>query len=184
MRLPTHSSCMASTRPPSTRGVRRLAPSTLVPSRATVVRAVLRGVKGGLIATFVMTLYRLPIFRSLPPTAEFWAEYVTGDEAESHLPVGLVLHALYGGVGGGAFGLVFDHLAFDTEAARGRRGLAYGLGYGLFLSLVGTRVVFGRLLDEDLDADETLVFHAGHVIYGLTLGTWLGTQEGFGDVYE
>jgi hypothetical protein len=131
-----------------------------------------------------MTLYRLPIFRSLPPTAEFWAEYVAGDEAETHRAVGVLLHLCYGVVAGGVFGLVFDHRRFGTAESRGRHGLAYGLGYGVLLSLVGTRVVFARLLDEELADDERLVFHAGHVVYGLTLGTWLGTREGFGDVYE
>jgi hypothetical protein len=27
-----------------------------------------------------------------------------------------------------------------------------------------------------LDADERLVFHVGHLVYGLTLGTWLGSR--------
>jgi hypothetical protein len=26
-----------------------------------------------------MTVYRLPVTRSLPPTAEFWAKFVSGD---------------------------------------------------------------------------------------------------------
>jgi len=41
-----------------------------------VVRGLIRGVVGGLIATVLMTLYRFPVFRALPPTADFWAKYV------------------------------------------------------------------------------------------------------------
>jgi len=29
-----------------------------------------------------------------------------------------------------------------------------------------------------------VIFHVGHVIYGLTLGTWIGFRERKGEVYE
>jgi len=37
-------------------------------------------------------------------------------------------------------------------------------------------VLLRGLLDEDLDPDEALIFHLSHVIYGITLGAWLGSR--------
>ncbi|MEA5389372.1 hypothetical protein VB779_21720 [Haloarculaceae archaeon H-GB11] len=59
-----------------------------------------------------------------------------------------------------------------------------GLGYGLALSVVGDRVVLDRLLEQDTTADERLVFYVGHAIYALSLGTWVGVSESFGELYE
>lgn len=142
------------------------------------------GVKGGLIATAVMSVYRLPVFRALPPTAAFWAQYVGGGDAAQYPGLGLVLHFLYGGVAGGVFGLVFDRINFPSATDLRRGGLVAGVAYGLLLSAIGDWLVFRRLLDEELDADEALVFHVGHVVYGLTLGTWMGTREAFGEIYD
>ncbi len=73
--------------------------------RWNVFRAMIRGVVDGLITTGLMTLYRFPLFRALPPTAEFWATFVRGGEPEQYPIAGLLLHFLYGGVAGGAFGV-------------------------------------------------------------------------------
>jgi hypothetical protein len=29
----------------------------------------------------------------------------------------------------------------------------------------------------DLDADEALIFHVGHAIYGIALGAWVGSNR-------
>lgn len=155
----------------------------MTPQRGLLSAAV-RGVVGGLLGTTVMTLYRIPVFRALPPTAEFWAEYVGPGDAEQYWTQGLALHVLYGGAAGGVFGLLFSRLEFETEGERRLGGIGCGLGYGVALSAFGTRVVFPVLLDEELDPEERLVFHVGHVLYGLTLGTWLPAGERLGDVYE
>ncbi len=147
-------------------------------------REVFRGLIGGLIASVLMSLYRFPLFRALPPTSEFWATYIGEEEPEEYFRVGLVLHLLYGTAAGGVFGLGFSLLDFRTERDRRFGAIALSLGYGLVLSLFGTRVVFERLLDEELEPDEAAVFHVGHVIYGLTVGTWLSSREESGDVYE
>ncbi|MFC7081389.1 hypothetical protein [Halorussus caseinilyticus] len=52
----------------------------------------------------------------------------------------------------------------------------WGSVYALALSVFGERIVLGRLLGLDLDVDERLVFHAGHLIYGLGLGTLFGSR--------
>ena len=156
----------------------------LLPPTIILHHVIIRGIKGGLIATAGMTLYRLPVFRALPPTAEFWARYVGSGDAEDYPLIGLILHFLYGAGGGGAFGVVFATLDRKTAFDRERFGLVSGLVYGLLLSVFGSRVLFPYLLDRELESDELLVFHVGHVIYGLTLGTWFGRHEGFGDVYE
>jgi hypothetical protein len=50
----------------------------------------------------------------------------------------------------------------------------YGLVYGLVLSAVGEWVVLGAILD--VDPDDRFAFHIGHVLYGITLGAWVGTR--------
>jgi len=147
-------------------------------------RAVVRGFTGGLIATAVMTIYRIPIFRALPPTSEFWALYIGDESADQYLVQGLLLHALYGGVAGAVFAPLFEALHTKTALSRERVGLLSGVGYGLLLSVFGMRVVFEYVLQDELDPDNALVFHVGHLIYGLTLGTWISSREGFGDVYD
>ncbi|NHN57559.1 MULTISPECIES: hypothetical protein [Halorussus] len=151
------------------------------------------GSKAGLVATLVMTAYRLPVSRSLPPTAEFWAKYVSGGDPDDHPVAAVALHLLYGAVGGAVFGALTpadssrasaDVSPVEPAVARQSRkdasratasrealGLAWGSLYALGLSIFGERVMLGRLLDEELDADERLVFHAGHLVYGLSLGT-------------
>lgn len=149
-----------------------------------LARAVLRGAVGGLIATVVMTLYRLPIFKGLPPTAEFWARYVAGGEAEDHPVPGFALHLLYGTVAGAAFGAAFALLDGRVGLRRDYLGVVAGPLYGFALSVFGTRVLFPYVLRRDLDHEHAMVFHVGHVVYGLTLGTWLASRERLGEVYE
>jgi len=38
-----------------------------------VADAVARGIQGGFVATLIMTAFRLPLLRSLPPSANFWS---------------------------------------------------------------------------------------------------------------
>jgi len=149
-----------------------------------VIRTALRGFTGGLVATVVMTVYRLPVFRALPPTAEFWATYLGRGDAEQYPVQGLVLHFLYGGVAGGVFGTVLDRIDVDAEWDRRIGATVLAFGYGVVLSVFGTRVLFPLLLDEEMNPDEAFVFHVGHLVYGLTLGTWLSSREQAGDVYD
>lgn len=152
--------------------------------RWNVFRAMIRGVVGGLIATVLMTLYRFPLFRALPPTAEFWATFVRGGEPEQYPIAGLLLHFVYGGVAGGVFGAGFNAIDFKSERDRRLGAIGLSMVYGIALSVFGTRVIFKRLLGEELEPDEGTVFHVAHVIYGLTLGTWMSSHERLGEVYE
>lgn len=152
--------------------------------RPTTIRAAIRGFGGGLVATVVMSVYRLPIFRGLPPTAEFWATFIGRGEAAKFPLWGLLLHFLYGGVGGAVFGVALGRIDFDTERDRRIGGTLLALGYGVLLSAFGSRVLFVRVLKEDMDPDEAFVFHVGHAVYGLTLGTWLSSRERLGEVYD
>ncbi|WP_250137747.1 hypothetical protein [Halorientalis salina] len=134
------------------------------------------GVKGGAIATAVMTLFRMPITDSLPPTAEFWAEYMGNGDPDDYPIQALVLHFLYGIAGGTAFTAAVEHRLRGAEVHRERQGTILATLYGLGMSAFGTRVVLGRLLGLDLAPDERWIFHVSHVIYGLTLGAWLGSN--------
>jgi hypothetical protein len=144
------------------------------------------GVVGGAIATVVMTAYRMPVTTSLPPSAEFWATYVSGGEPDEHPVAALLLHLGYGAAAGGVFGVLF-RLAMrgrlgdpDGDAQRDRLrevlGLAAGIAYGLALSVFGRRLLIDRLLPMELDPTERFVFHVSHVVYGLSLGSWVAAQ--------
>ncbi|WP_135826359.1 hypothetical protein [Halorussus ruber] len=134
------------------------------------------GTEGGLVATLVLTAYRLPVSHALPPTAEFWSKFVAGGDSADHTLPALVLHLLYGAGAGALFGALFPAREPRETVGRELTGLLLATGYALALSVFGERVVLGRLLDMDLEADESLVFHVGHLVYGLTLGTWLGSR--------
>lgn len=125
-----------------------------------------------------MTVYRLPIARSLPPTGAFWAQYGPGDREDPGTVVPLLLHLAYGVGAGAAFAALFARLLPETaaDARREAASLALAVPYGLVLSLFGSRVLLRRVLGIDLETDEALVFHAGHVIYALTLGSWVGSR--------
>lgn len=146
------------------------------PTRSRLERALV-GAEGGLIATLVMTAYRLPVSRSLPPTANFWAQYVGGGDPEQYTLQGAVLHLVYGTVAGGVFGALVPERGSDSESRREVVDVLRALGYSVVLSVFGSRVILARVLGMDLEADERLVFHLGHFVYGLTLGTWMGSRS-------
>ena len=149
-----------------------------LPRWPRLVDGFLRGVQGGVIATLTMTVFRMPTMRALPPTANFWATYVTGGEPEDHPVAGLGLHLLYGAFAGGAFGVLFASMDAEREMEPEPRGLLWGTVYGLVLSTFGTHVALKQLLGTRLDGDELAIFHAGHVVYGLSLGAWVGSRLG------
>lgn len=157
----------------------RADPST----QLAVVAGIVHGAVGGLVATAVMTAYRLPIARSLPPTAAFWEQYVGSGDAEEYPLVGLFLHVGYGVAGGAVFGALYG--AFGTVSApeyvQESTSVTFATIYGLALSAFGSRIVLARVLGMDLDPDESLVFHLSHVVYALTLGTWVGSRVGLDD---
>ncbi|SEW27568.1 DUF6789 family protein [Natrinema salifodinae] len=145
--------------------------------------AVGRGIQAGFVATLIMTAFRLPILRSLPPSANFWSQYVTGDDDPDEHPVaGLALHLLYGVSSGAVFGGLFALYDAGEAIEPEQRGLVWGSIYGMVLSAFGAQVMLKELLDIRLDADELALFHAGHLVYGLSLGAWIGSRtEGVAD---
>ncbi|ELZ19893.1 hypothetical protein C475_21384 [Halosimplex carlsbadense 2-9-1] len=160
------------------------------PRRSAVAGRVRRGIEGGALATLVMTVYRLPVTRSLPPSAEFWTTFVAGGRPGDHPLAALVLHFAYGLGAGGLFAaLISDRASLDRERTRSFlddsvsgppdrsdevTATMAGLLYGVALSAVGERFVLGRLLGTE--PDDRFAFHVGHVLYGITLGAWVGTR--------
>jgi hypothetical protein len=150
--------------------------------RPVTMGRVWQGLEGGALATLVMTAYRLPVTRSLPPTAEFWAQYVSRDDPYDHPVVALVLHAVYGVAAGGVFATLLSREPVDEESdlpgppsPSGEVSVTLlGFLWGLLLSVFGESVVLGALLD--VDPDDRFAFHVGHVLYGITLGAWVGTR--------
>ena len=130
---------------------------------------------GGAFATIVMTLFRAPTARSLPPTAEFIALLTGGDPEEYHIS-SLTLHGLYGTVGGVLFSLLIGERASETNEPE-TVGLVAGAVYGIVSSIFGERVVLRHVLGMDLEIDESAIFHTGHLIYGLALGAWIGSRH-------
>lgn len=155
--------------------------------RSTLAGRTRRGLEGGLLATLVMTVYRLPVSRSLPPTAEFWTTFVSdGDPQDVPIPA-LVLHAGYGGGAGAVFGALLAHRKSVSDGESGTESppgpptysgevstTVAGVLYGALLSVFGEWVVLGWLLD--IDPDDRVAFHVGHLLYGITLGAWVGTR--------
>ncbi|WP_254766124.1 DUF6789 family protein [Salinilacihabitans rarus] len=156
------------------------------PDRRTHAAAAgLRGLQAGLVATLVMTAFRLPIMRSLPPSANFWARYVSGGDPADHPIPGIALHLLYGTVNGAVFGALFALQDAERSIEPEQRGLVWGSVFGLALSAFGSQVMLKEVLDTRLDADELALFHAGHLVYGLALGAWVGSRtEGVEDPEE
>jgi len=147
-----------------------------------VADAVARGIQGGFVATLIMTAFRLPLLRSLPPSANFWSQYVAGGDPDDHTIPGLALHLLYGVSSGAVFGVLFSLYDAGRSIEPEQRGLVWGSVYGMALSAFGTQVVLQELLDIRLEADELALFHAGHLVYGLSLGAWVGSRtEGVED---
>ncbi|WP_202935124.1 hypothetical protein [Halorussus amylolyticus] len=146
--------------------------------RIARLRALALGSVAGAVATGVMTAFRMPISHSLPPTGPFWAKYVGGGDPDQYVREALALHLLYGTGAGAVFGVaVSGALAgAKSEVERERRATALGVSYGLALSAFGMKFLLERLLEMDLDPDERLLFHLGHVVYGLTLGAWFGSN--------
>jgi hypothetical protein len=180
------------------RQARRESDSVPASDRATdpgLAVRVVQGAKAGFMATVAMTAYRAPLARSLPPTARFWTKFVSGGDPGDHPVAALALHLLYGTLGGVGFGLLapmatdqsatqVDQRGPDDHRETARReavGLVAGALYGLALSVFGERVMLERVLDMDPEADERLVFHAGHLVYGLSLGTWFGSRTSDGE---
>lgn len=163
---------------------KRAGPVAEASGAEATVDGLLLGLKGGAVATAVMTAFRMPISESPPPPAWFWQKFVArGGEPEDYPIQGLALHAVYGIGGGVAFGSLFasrlageEGESDEAEARRERRATLWGLAYGLVLSQIGLSAVLGRLLGMDLDRDERFIFHVSHVIYGLTLGAWFGSN--------
>ncbi|QLD89227.1 hypothetical protein HWV07_09365 [Natronomonas salina] len=153
--------------------------------RPSIVHWIGRGVQGGLVATFVMTAFRLPLMRSLPPSANFWAKFVRGGDPEDYPVAGLLLHLVYGVTSGAVFGGLFGFLDSERPIEAEQRGIMWGAVYGMGLSAFGSRVMLEEILDIRLDEDELTLFHAGHLVYGLTLGAWVGSRgEGADDPEE
>jgi len=154
------------------------APRTPTPSWLGRLR---RGAEGGALATLVMTAYRLPVTRSLPPTAEFWARFVSEDGPYDHPAVALALHVLYGVGTGVAFALLdpsrdaVESEGIGPPSPSGEASVTVlGFVYGAVLSLFGEYVVLGAVMN--VDPDDRFAFHVGHVLYGITLGSWVGTR--------
>jgi len=135
------------------------------------------GFRGGFIATVVMTLFRMPISLSPPPTANFWATYIGTEDPADYQLVGLILHLAYGVMGGIVFAMIAPGKG-ESDAMAETKNATVGSLYGFALSIFGLRIILERILDMNLAEDERLVFHLSHVIYGLTLGTWVGSRLG------
>lgn len=139
-------------------------------------RVLILGFGGGLVATCVMTVFRMPISRSLPPTANFWAQYVAGGELEEHRVEAMVLHFVYGAVAGSVFAAIFTAIDPRTPLAPETEGLLAGFLYSIPFTWAGEIIMLRRMLGMNLESDESMIFHAGHLVYGITLGAWIGSR--------
>ena len=140
------------------------------------IRLLTLGFTGGFIATGVMTAFRMPISRSLPPTENLWAQYIGGNDLEEYRLPAIILHLFYGAIAGSIFAAALPWLnewsPFGTETT----GLVGGILFSIPFTWLGEAVFLNRLLGMNLDANESMVFHASHLVYGTTLGAWVGSR--------
>ena len=129
------------------------------------------GAAGGAFGTVLMTLLRTPITRELPPTADFWAQYVGDGRPEDYPLIALALHLAYGMGAGVAFG------AFAGDADQ-TRSLRLAEAYAVPLALFGDYAVLRGLLGMDPDRDEASFFRASHLVYAVGLGAVVGAVGG------
>lgn len=132
------------------------------------------GALGGFVATLVLSAFRVPTAKALPPTADFAAN-VLGGSPSDHPVAAFALHLSYGVAAGVVYanGWVRRPAEIeDTETA----GLLLGGLYGAGLSVFGERVIIPLAVGLDLEPDDRTVFHVSHVIYGLTLGAWVESE--------
>jgi hypothetical protein len=134
------------------------------------------GFLGGLIATCTLTVFRLPVSRSLPPTANFWAEYVAGGDLSEYPEEAMLLHLLYGALGGSIFAVLFSKFDELSPVPTELDGVFFGFLTSVPFSLFGTNVVLSRILGMDMDDNEVMIFHAGHIVWGLSIGAWVGSR--------
>lgn len=134
------------------------------------------GFQGGLIATCTLTVFRLPISRSLPPTANFWTEYVAGGDLGDNPEEAMLLHLLYGAIGGSIFAVLFDRFDELSPVSTELDGVFFGLLTSIPFSLFGTRIALKRLLGMDMDDNELMIFHVSHLVWGLSVGAWVGSR--------
>jgi hypothetical protein len=99
------------------------------------------GLLGGLVATVTMTIFRMPISESPPPTADLWAQYVGGGEPGDHALVGLLLHLAYGTAAGGALAPLAPVPSAGTALSRDVLVVLLCLPYGLLLSPFAERAL-------------------------------------------
>ena len=143
--------------------------------RRTKGRPTLDGAVGGLVATVSMSVFREPVSRSLPPTSSFLSS-VTGDDPGDHPAAAYLLHLLYGTGAGAVFGTSLARApARITDSLRAN--ICLGAAYGVLLSVFGRRFVLPVVANLNLDSDEAVIFDAGHLVFGLALGAWLGSRE-------
>ncbi len=166
--------------------IQRLLPDEFIENETdtttpTAGRSAILGFIGGLIATCALTVFRMPVSRSLPPTANFWAEYVAGGDLSEHRVEAMVIHLLYGAIGGSVFALLFRAIDARMPTGTELNGLVIGVLTSIPFSVFGTRVVLNRVLGMDLDANEVMIFHAGHLVYGITIGAWVGSRMSTND---
>ena len=138
--------------------------------------SILAGLKGGLVGTAAMTVFRMPVSDSLPPTARFYAKFIGSGEPDDYPLQALVLHLLYGTGGGALFGALPIPDRDGSTASNERRGTLVGAVFGVALSVFGEYAILRGLLDMDPEPDERFIFHVGHLIYGLALGATHGSE--------
>lgn len=136
--------------------------------------SIVSGFAGGLVATIVMTVFMMALGDdSPPPTALFWSQYVGESEPDEYMMQGMVLHLLYGTIGGGVFAVLAASLGSVSVATLGS-ALLWGLVYG-FVLFVGAAVFWMNVvLDVDADVQMVGMFLFFHLVYGAVLGAWLG----------
>ncbi len=134
--------------------------------------AIVNGLVGGFVTTIVMSGFMMAMGDdSPPPTALLWAKYVGERRPDQYMMQGMILHFLYGTIGGGVFAWLVNVL--DLSVAMLGGGLLWGIVWGLILFMIGAGFWMMTVLDISPDRQMAISFGVFHLVYGLVLGVWV-----------
>jgi hypothetical protein len=136
--------------------------------------SIIAGLVGGLVATIVMTIVMMVMGDGgPPPTAALVAKFAGGDPEDYAMP-GMILHMIYGILAGAVFAVGVPLLGLSLGSIAVAAGL--GLVYGIILMIGGMMFWMRMVIGMEPDRDMMVMFGTVHVIYGLVLGAFLGTD--------
>lgn len=84
------------------------------------------GFQGGIIATCTLTVFRLSISRLLPPTANFWTQYITSRDTSDNPEEAMLPPSTLRGNRGSIFAVLFEEFDEFSPVSTELDGILFG----------------------------------------------------------